>query len=47
MCHWNFQKIGGGGGGGGEVDFSHNNGGVGKMGGVVLRKWEIIYFHIS
>ena len=39
------KKVGGGGGGG--SDFSHKNGGIGKIGGVVFKKESITYFHTN
>ena len=29
------------------LDFSHKNGGVGKTGGIVLKKGGVTYFHTS
>ena len=47
-----FQSVNGGywvKKGEGGSNFSHKNGGVGKIGGVVLKKrgWGIIYFHTN
>ena len=38
MSFRNFQKRGG-------SDFSHKNGWVGKISGVILKNWGITYFH--
>ena len=29
------------------LDFSHKNGGVGKIGGIVFKKGGVTYFHTS
>ena len=31
----------------GGSDFSHKNGGIGKIGGVVFKKGSITYFHTN